>query len=480
MAAITPLGLFSQVLVPGENFELETIAADVQLTGISFGDSVKGEGRSSVKLLYFDRSHSNFGLTPSFDSDDEDEDDDEDGMNGLLDGEEAEETDDEDDSGAVDEAALKAAMKEAAEKRKEAVKEAKVDGLSPRKLAQQVGDDDLKADEEEEDSDEDDDMMSDVSQDEMKEVFLGNLLPGRIESAPVNFVLKYMDTFQFSVTGENPVYLTGHYCHIPPPDLGDASDSDEDDSDYEGGEYDDLSDSEGGMYDPETGLPMPDMDTDGERFQEIAAAAEVPSKKSKKEKAAKTIPAAQIDDLSMDVDDSAKKPAAAAADVSTEGLSKNQKKKLKKAQAQAAGGKTDAPAAAPTASAPAPAAAAPAAASTAKKPSKKTTLPSGLIYEDVKAGAGAAAKKGQKVSMRYIGKLQNGNIFDSNTKGKPFEFKLGAGQVIKGWDEGIAGMQPGGERRLTIPAKLGYGKSGTDGIPGNATLVFEVKLLSIK
>lgn len=96
----------------------------------------------------------------------------------------------------------------------------------------------------------------------------------------------------------------------------------------------------------------------------------------------------------------------------------------------------------------------------AKKASKKTTLPSGLVLEDVKNGAGAAAKKGQKVSMRYIGKLQNGTIFDSksvwmigthlswtlivflidSTKGKAFEFKLGAGQVIKGWDEGVCAI----------------------------------------
>jgi len=479
MSSITPLGLFSAVLLPGQAFELETLAADVQLTGISFGAEVKGEGRSSVKLTYFDRSHSNFGLNPPFgDSDDESDDmDDED-----MEGEEAAETDDEDDSGAVDEQALKAAMKEAAEKRKELVAAANVPGVSPRKLAQQAAGDasmDLQVDEDDEDDDEDDDMMSDVSEDELKEVFIGNLLPGRIEQAPVNFVLKYMDSYEFSVTGENAVYLTGHYCHVPPPQFGDDDSSDG--SDY-GEEFDsdDLSDE--------------DEQDDQDRFQELVqeAASAAPSKKSKAAaKAAKahTIPAAQIDDLSMDMDDNTKtssaKTAAAtvnAGDVSTEGLSKNQKKKLKKAQAQAGVKETPA-AAAPAAAAPkAETAAAPKAETSAstKKASKKTTLPSGLVYEDVKAGAGAAAKKGQKVSMRYIGKLQNGNIFDSNTKGKPFEFKLGAGQVIKGWDEGIAGMQPGGERRLTIPAKMGYGKSGTEGIPGNATLIFEVKLLSIK
>ena len=83
------------------------------------------------------------------------------------------------------------------------------------------------------------------------------------------------------------------------------------------------------------------------------------------------------------------------------------------------------------------------------------------------------------MEMRYIGKLQNGQVFDSNKKGKPFSFKLG-GEVIKGWNIGVAGMAVGGERRLTIPPHLGYGSKGAmPDIPGNATLVFDVKLLSI-
>jgi FK506-binding nuclear protein len=77
--------------------------------------------------------------------------------------------------------------------------------------------------------------------------------------------------------------------------------------------------------------------------------------------------------------------------------------------------------------------------------------------------------------MRYIGKLTNGKVFDKNVSGKPFNFRLGAGEVIKGWDQGIVGMKLGGERKLTIPAPLAYGKRGAPPqIPGNATLVFEV------
>ncbi|KAI7191402.1 hypothetical protein KC352_g21555, partial [Hortaea werneckii] len=91
-----------------------------------------------------------------------------------------------------------------------------------------------------------------------------------------------------------------------------------------------------------------------------------------------------------------------------------------------------------------------------------------------------AAKSGDRVAMRYIGKLQKDNkVFDSNKKGKPFSFKLGAGQVIKGWEIGIQGLAVGGERRITIPANLAYGKQNMGDIPPNSTLIFDVKLLEV-
>ncbi|KAF9138376.1 peptidylprolyl isomerase fpr4 [Mortierella sp. GBA39] len=115
------------------------------------------------------------------------------------------------------------------------------------------------------------------------------------------------------------------------------------------------------------------------------------------------------------------------------------------------------------------------------KKAHKKTLPNGLVIEDTKAGEGARAKSGKKIGMRYIGRLENGKVFDKNTSGKPFSFKLGAGEVIKGWDFGIQGMQLNGERRLTIPPALAYGAQGAPpDIPRNATLVFEVKLVSLK
>ena len=115
-----------------------------------------------------------------------------------------------------------------------------------------------------------------------------------------------------------------------------------------------------------------------------------------------------------------------------------------------------------------------------KKDNKKV-LANGLIIEDVKVGTGAAAKSGKKIGMRYIGRLTTGKVFDKNTSGKPFNFNLGRGEVIKGWDLGIQGMMLGGERRLTIPPALAYGAQGAPpDIPRNATLVFEVKLVTLK
>jgi FKBP-type peptidyl-prolyl cis-trans isomerase len=110
-----------------------------------------------------------------------------------------------------------------------------------------------------------------------------------------------------------------------------------------------------------------------------------------------------------------------------------------------------------------------------------TTTASGLQYWDIVVGTGAAAVPGKRVSVHYTGWLTNGEKFDSSVdRGKPFVFPLGEGQVIKGWDEGVAGMKAGGKRQLRIPPALGYGDSGAGGvIPPNATLIFDVELLEV-
>ncbi len=117
-----------------------------------------------------------------------------------------------------------------------------------------------------------------------------------------------------------------------------------------------------------------------------------------------------------------------------------------------------------------------------------TTTPSGLQYEDTTPGTGAEAVAGKSVHVHYTGwlydvnaKNNRGSKFDSSKdRGQPFSFRLGGGEVISGWDEGVQGMKVGGTRMLTIPAELGYGARGAGGvIPPNATLVFEVELIAV-
>ena len=111
---------------------------------------------------------------------------------------------------------------------------------------------------------------------------------------------------------------------------------------------------------------------------------------------------------------------------------------------------------------------------------KERTTPSGLRITDLEVGNGAEAVAGQSVTVNYRGSLTNGKEFDSSYGRGPFSFRLGGGQVIKGWDEGVAGMKVGGKRKLVIPPDLGYGSRGAGGvIPPDATLIFEVDLLKV-
>ena len=110
-----------------------------------------------------------------------------------------------------------------------------------------------------------------------------------------------------------------------------------------------------------------------------------------------------------------------------------------------------------------------------------TKTPNGLQYQDVKVGQGAEAKRGSTAVVHYIGWLTDGKKFDSSRdRGQPFQFGLGAGQVIRGWDEGVAGMKVGGRRTLVIPPALGYGSRNVGPIPANSTLVFDVELLGVR
>ncbi|HKV10458.1 MAG TPA: FKBP-type peptidyl-prolyl cis-trans isomerase [Thermoanaerobaculia bacterium] len=116
------------------------------------------------------------------------------------------------------------------------------------------------------------------------------------------------------------------------------------------------------------------------------------------------------------------------------------------------------------------------------KPAPEITTATGLKYQDLKVGDGAEAASGKIVEVHYTGWLESGTKFDSSVdRHRPFTFRLGAGDVIKGWDQGVAGMKVGGKRKLIIPPDLGYGKRGAgEVIPPGATLIFEVELLGVR
>ncbi len=115
-----------------------------------------------------------------------------------------------------------------------------------------------------------------------------------------------------------------------------------------------------------------------------------------------------------------------------------------------------------------------------KEEQTSRTTESGLVISDLLIGEGEEAISGKTVTVNYTGTLENGDQFDSSIGRAPFSFPLGAGRVIKGWDEGVAGMKVGGKRKLTIPPELGYGSRGAGNvIPANATLIFEVELLKV-
>ncbi|KAG9104375.1 peptidylprolyl isomerase fpr4 [Ceratobasidium sp. 370] len=301
------------------------------------------------------------------------------------------------------------------------------------------------------------------------------LTPGKAEQLPLDLILPEGEEIEFVVTGKNPVHLYGNYIV-----QGGNSDEDED-------EDEDEYDLEDAPSDVEVDLDeLDDVEEDSARFEEIEASPPKSVKRAREDE--------EMGDVSV------------ASGVDTSVMSKKEKKRAKKLKNEA--GKA---APAPTTTTTTTVAATTTTVAPAngkdskpiekeKKEGKKDgekkkkdlasheprTLAGGVTIEDKKVGTGPVAKAGKKIGMRYIGRLKNGKVFDSNTKepptpGKPFFFTLGEGNVIKGWDEGIPGMSIGGERILTIPAAKGYGKRGAPpDIPPNADLIFEVKLVEIK
>ncbi|KAG0260103.1 peptidylprolyl isomerase fpr4 [Mortierella polycephala] len=275
-----------------------------------------------------------------------------------------------------------------------------------------------------------------------KTFVLCSLIPGKVEQQTLDLVFTEGEEITFSVSGVNSIHLSGNYL---PEDDGMDYDSDEEDI-Y--GDMDEDEDEEGDEEDEEDEEEQEDNVIVTKGAKRVAQQAAVPEKKQKVTEE-KAVPVKK---------EAAKKEAAAKKEVKKE----QPKKEVKKEEA-----KKEQPKKEPKKEEP-------------KKDNKKV-LANGMVIEDVKVGTGAAAKSGKKIGMRYIGRLTNGKVFDKNTSGKPFNFNLGRGEVIKGWDLGIQGMMLGGERRLTIPPALAYGAQGAPpDIPRNATLVFEVKLVTLK
>ncbi|KAK3824905.1 MAG: hypothetical protein J3Q66DRAFT_376890 [Benniella sp.] len=295
-----------------------------------------------------------------------------------------------------------------------------------------------------------------------KTFVLCSLTPGKIEQQSLDLVFTEGESITFSVSGNNSIHLSGNY--LPEDDYDSEEDpfremSDEDMYEDEDGE------DEGEDADEDEDMGEDEEDNEDDNVIVTKGAKRVakqlaPEKKQKiSENQAKPVKVAKETAKAIKEEPVKKEPSKKDVAVKKEAPVKKEeiKKEIKKEEP-----KKDIKKEAP-------------------KKENKQVLANGLIIEDVKVGTGPAAKSGKKIGMRYIGRLTTGKVFDKNTSGKPFDFNLGRGEVIKGWDLGIQGMQVGGERRLTIPSELAYGSRGAPpDIPRNATLVFEVKLVSMK
>ncbi|PIA17743.1 hypothetical protein COEREDRAFT_80401 [Coemansia reversa NRRL 1564] len=303
-----------------------------------------------------------------------------------------------------------------------------------------------------------------VTVDEHKFV-LCSLTPSKIEQQSLDIILTEGEEVTFEVQGDNTIHLTGNFIAELSEDSDEESD---DDNDIDLSELtpEELQEMiEEGLIDPDKLLEDSDdedYDSDDaeadERIREITSEDEAKMiKEVESEEEPELVP---IKEVKIKKQAEKKRKVAEEAAKPAEEPTKSKKSKKEKAkeakEEKSKDSKDD-----------------------GKKSSK--TLAGGVVAEIKKEGTGAGAKKGARVGMYYIGKLTNGKVFDQNTKGKPFWFRLGAGEVIKGWDVGIIGMNKGAERRLTIPASMAYGKRGAPpDIPPNSTLVFDIRLVDFK
>ncbi|GAW18234.1 hypothetical protein ANO14919_077080 [Xylariales sp. No.14919] len=406
---------------------------------------------------------------------------DEDYLQQLMAGDDDEDSDEDDDDepngGPSDKAKSKKAKAEALKKLIAAAEAEDSDEEMDDGDAKPNGKSNKKGKEPATSSDDDDDDESISSNDiEIEELVVCTLDTERNYQQPLDITIGAEEEVFFVVKGTHAIHLTGNYV-IDTEDVSDTENDDDEDYGLPEGidgidDYD--SDSEVDELDDIQDPRVTEVDSD----EEEEAPKLVEAKKGKNKRAA--------EDETESLDDMIAK-----ANATEEGkLSKKQQKKLKNNKGEAVA-KEEAKAEAPKESSgksdkkvqfaknleqgpTGPAAAAEKGATLGVK------VVQGVTIDDRKIGTGRVVKKGNRVEVRYIGKLTDGKVFDSNKKGKPFSFKAGLGEVIKGWDVGIQGMSVGGERRLTIPAQLAYGSKAQPGIPGNSQLIFDIKLLGIK
>ncbi|GBE81394.1 FK506-binding protein [Sparassis crispa] len=318
---------------------------------------------------------------------------------------------------------------------------------------------------------EDDEDEESVDIEPVTSTVICSLTPGKIEQATVDLVLEGEQDYLLEIVGKNTLYLTGNYIDQMPsdqPPYDDESDLEEDafhldevssDVEVHPDEMDIVSEPEARIEEIHSGAEegaakekAPKKDAGKKRPREEDEADGAPEKISKAErkKRNKKLKAEGGQAVAPPTEE---KPAE-----KKEKKEKKEKVKVKGVEGEKTEGKKE---------------------KGEKEKGETKVLEGGVKIYDHKVGTGPQAKKGDRVAMRYIGKLENGKVFDQNSKGKPFSFHLGGGEVIKGWDVGIVGMHVGGERLLTIPAPMAYGKQKQTGIPANSTLTFEVKLVGI-
>lgn len=315
-----------------------------------------------------------------------------------------------------------------------------------------------KEEEEEEDEEEEDDEDdSDIEDDEEIEEFILCTLSPKVQfQQTLDLTISPEEEVYFVVTGSYPVHLTGNYIEHPADE--DSEDEDEYDDDFDQ-YYEDDEDE-----DDEEGYNLtPDEDELVDQLEEVSDIEGKIEELVEKEANNKKRAAEETSESKKNKKTKEDKKKVQFTEKLEQGPtpSKKEKKKAEKAEKAQKAEK---------------------AAETDKKEKKfaTNTLLGGVVTEDRKVGSGAQAKSGNKVGIRYIGKLKSGKVFDKNTSGKPFVFNLGKGECIKGFDLGVAGMAVGGERRVVIPAKMGYGSQALPGIPANSELTFDIKLVSLK